>query len=130
MAGASPRGISQPVRYQVLVPDECQAQRRFARGYCAAYVVGCDSDGDMDMIELSGALLLAIAAGLIAVAAWQDFTSWKIRNWTVLALVADYAVLALVRWALPATTDVPGLPAGPYLLSDLAAGLLLFGIGA
>ncbi len=75
-------------------------------------------------------LAVMAAAGLVVIAAWQDFVSWKIRNWTVLALLADYALLAVVRWANPAGAGVPLELAGTSpLYGDLAAGLLLFALG-
>jgi prepilin peptidase CpaA len=70
---------------------------------------------------------LSIAAVLIAVAAWQDFTVWKIRNWTVLALIADYCVLAMVLAA--GDLSIAGLDPRSDVLGDLAAGSLLFAIG-
>jgi prepilin peptidase CpaA len=63
------------------------------------------------------------ACGLFLLAAWQDFRSWKIRNWTVLALIAVYLVLALIRWAVSGSLD------SGTLLGELAAGLLLFALG-
>ena len=74
-----------------------------------------------------------IAAALIVIAAWQDFTTWKIRNWTVLALLAVYTLLALLRWLMPNYGLLEGahggIAASPPLYGDLAAGLLLFAIG-
>ncbi|WP_246684351.1 pilus assembly protein CpaA [Mesorhizobium sp. B2-6-5] len=67
---------------------------------------------------------------MILIAAWQDFIAWKIRNWTVLALVADYALLALNRWANPTGAGIlAGTDSASPLQGDLAAGLLLFAIG-
>src|SRR3954447_1847201 len=81
-------------------------------------------------MEFLGALAIAAAAGLILIAAWQDFIAWKIRNWTVLALVADYALLALIRWANPAGAGIlAGIDSASPLQGDLAAGLLLLAIG-
>ncbi|MCT7374646.1 A24 family peptidase [Chelativorans salis] len=72
-----------------------------------------------------------IAAGLMIYAAYEDFTRWKIPNAVVLALVAAYAALALVRWMTPQEGDVLAELDGmrPSLYGDLAAGLLLFLIG-
>jgi prepilin peptidase CpaA len=78
------------------------------------------------MLEMWNAIeiiFVGTAACLFLLAAWQDFRSWKIRNGTILALLATYACLVLVRWA------TPGSFAGDMLLGELAAGLLLFGLG-
>ncbi len=77
------------------------------------------------MTQFLEAVILIAAAGLILTAAWQDFTTWKIRNWTVLALIGLHAVLALVRVA--GASDPPAAIQGFY--GDLAAGLLLFVLG-
>ncbi|MER8745984.1 pilus assembly protein CpaA [Mesorhizobium sp. M1004] len=75
-------------------------------------------------------MAIAAAAGLILIAAWQDFKAWKIRNWTVLALVADYALLALILWAGPPGAGIlAGTDSASPLLGDLAAGMLLLTIG-
>jgi prepilin peptidase CpaA len=78
-------------------------------------------------------VIVSAAAALILVAAWQDFTSWKIRNWTVLALLGVYICLALWRWLAPAENLAGGVlyalgPSTP-IYGDVAAGLLLFTIG-
>ncbi|TPM03768.1 pilus assembly protein CpaA [Mesorhizobium sp. B2-3-11] len=81
-------------------------------------------------MEFLGVLAIVAAAGLILIAAWQDFQAWKIRNWTVLALVADYALLALIRWANPAGAGIlAGIDSASPLQGDLAAALLLLTIG-
>ncbi|WJI42662.1 pilus assembly protein CpaA [Mesorhizobium sp. C120A] len=81
-------------------------------------------------MEFLGALAISAGAGLIVIAAWQDFLAWKIRNWTVLALVADYALLALIRWANPSGVGIlAGVDGDSPLQGDLAAGLLLLTIG-
>lgn len=80
-------------------------------------------------MEFLGVLTIVAAVGLILIAAWQDFIAWKIRNWTILALVADYALLALIRWANPAGAGILGIDDASSLQGDLAAGLLLFAIG-
>lgn len=75
-------------------------------------------------------LIAIIAASILVLwAAWQDFLTWKIRNGTVLALIAVYVVLAaanyLWRYRYSGT-----LPAGHLsLASDLGAALLLFAVG-
>ncbi|WP_246676132.1 pilus assembly protein CpaA [Mesorhizobium sp. B2-5-4] len=75
-------------------------------------------------------MAIIAAAGLILIAAWQDFIAWKIRNWTVLTLVADYALLALIRWAGPPGAGIlAGIDSDSPLQGDLAAGLLLLTIG-
>ena len=80
----------------------------------------------MIMIEY---LIVFAASALILVAAWQDFCTWKIRNWTVLALLAVYACLALLRWLMPSNGLLDELGARSPLYGDLGAGLLLFVIG-
>nr|WP_245262255.1 pilus assembly protein CpaA [Mesorhizobium sp. WSM3626] len=80
-------------------------------------------------MEFLGVVAIVAAAGLILIAAWQDFIAWKIRNWTVLALVADYALLALIRWANPGAGILAGIDSASPLQGDLAAGLLLLTIG-
>ena len=75
-------------------------------------------------------IIMAIAAAaLIVTAAWQDFRTWKIRNWTVLALLAVYALLALLRWLMPSDGLLDELGPRSPIYGDLAAGLLLFAIG-
>lgn len=82
------------------------------------------------MAQVMQAAGLAAAVVLLLVAAWQDFTTWKIRNWTVLSLVAAYALVALGRWLAPGVGGVlDTLDAGSPLAGDLAAGALLFAIG-
>jgi prepilin peptidase CpaA len=66
--------------------------------------------------------IVVCAACLFLLAAWQDFRSWKIRNGTILALLAAYACLVLVRW-------LPGSLAGGELVGEIGAGLLLFVVG-
>ena len=60
------------------------------------------------MTQILEVLLVSAAAGLILTAAWQDFTSWKIRNWTVLALIALYVALALLQVARVSEPGVLG----------------------
>jgi len=69
------------------------------------------------------------AALLILWAAWQDFLTWKIRNATVLALIAVYGVMAVGRywWAYRSAGDLADMHS--IVLGDLAAALLLFAIG-
>jgi prepilin peptidase CpaA len=77
------------------------------------------------MVEMWSGLetiVIGAAAGLFLLAAWQDFRSWKIRNWTILALLAAYAGFVLVRW-------ISGSFAGGVLLGEMGAGLLLFVLG-
>jgi prepilin peptidase CpaA len=68
-------------------------------------------------------VLVTVAAGLFLLAAWQDFLNWKIRNWTVLALLAVYACHVLVRWA------ASGSLGGGLLFGELVAGVILFVLG-
>lgn len=73
-------------------------------------------------------IITLVAALLLFYAAWSDFQSWRIPNGVVLALVAVYALGAMIR--LTTTQDT-----GAELFSldgiggDVGAGLLLFALG-
>jgi prepilin peptidase CpaA len=78
------------------------------------------------MFEMWSALeiiIASIAAGLFLLAAWQDFQNWKIRNWTIVALLACYLLFVLVRWTASGSAGSGMFP------GEFVAGALLFVLG-
>jgi prepilin peptidase CpaA len=80
----------------------------------------------MQIIEV---ISLCTAVILMLSAAWRDFVSWKIPNRTIFALIGTYAVFAIARYfsGIGETDAISAQQS--ILLSDVAAGLLLFVLG-
>lgn len=71
-------------------------------------------------MALAQQVMLWVCLGYLAVIAWRDFLTFRIRNRDVLIFSGMVAVLMLLR-------GLEGLPSG--LVPDLLAGVLLFGLG-
>lgn len=71
-------------------------------------------------MALAQQVMLWVCLGYLAVIAWRDFLTFRIRNRDVLIFSGMVAVLMLLR-------GLEDLPSG--LVPDLLAGVLLFGLG-